>query len=156
MAVNIAYFTELLEQEQQLVQKVYQLLQQEEQALTDNHLAQLQALQEQQQRSVTQLQQHAEQRLQWMQSQELPLSSECLLHPVIAQEENISRLWHTLSEQYLQNQKLSAKLAETTLGLRYRTQQKLNILHGRNNESDLYNKSGKPHSKTTGLSSIQA
>ena len=125
-------------------------------ALISNNLEQLQALQEQQQTSVTQLQQHAEQRLQWMQREALPLSSECLTHPAIKQEANISRLWHSLSEQYIQNQKLSAKLAEVTLGLRHRTQQKLNILHGRKNESDLYNKSGKTNSNTQGLSSIQA
>lgn len=156
MAVNIAHFTELLQQEQQLVVKIHQLLEQEEQALTSNNLAQLEALQGQQQTSVTQLQQHAEQRLQWMQSKELPLSSECLTHPAIAQEESISRLWHSLSEQYIQNQKLSAKLAEVTLGLRHRTQQKLNILHGRKNETDLYNKSGKTNSNAQGLNSIQA
>ncbi len=156
MAINVTHFNELLQQEHDLVIALQKLLINEEKTLVNNSLLRLEEQQTKHQVLVKQLQEHAEKRLQWMQSNNMPLSSECLLHPSIQQEASISRLWHSLSEQYLLNQKLSAKLAEVTLGLRHRTQQKLNILHGRKNEPNLYNKSGKTNSNVQGLSSIQA
>lgn len=155
MAINVIHFSELLQQEHDLAVALQKLLQREEKALTSSDLPQLEKQQTQHQMLVNQLQEHAEERLQWMQSNGLPLSSECLQQPAIQQEANISRLWHKLSEQYLLNQKLSAKLSEVTLGLRHRTQQKLNILHGRKNEANVYNKSGKTNSNVQGLNSIE-
>lgn len=155
MATNATHFKELLQQEHSIAAALYDLLLDEEKTIANNKLPQITDQKKQHQLLVTQLQEQAEKRLQWMQDNQLPLSSECLLDPAIQQEATIDRLWHTLSEQYLLNQKLSAKLAEVTLGLRHRTQQKLNILHGRNNEPSVYNKSGKTNPNMQGLNSIQ-
>lgn len=155
MAIDVTHLSELLQQEHKIAVALHNLLQHEEKTLVSDDLPLLEEQQGKHQGLVKQLQDHAEKRLQWMQDNNLPLSSECLLHPAIEQEATISRLWHTLSDQYLLNQDLSAKLAEVTLGLRHRTQQKLNILHGRKNEPNVYNKSGKTNSNVQGLGSIQ-
>ena len=145
----------LLEQELTLAVQLHQLMEQEHTALGANDLQALQELQPQSARQVEQLRNLASDRLQWMKDRQLPLASSCLDHPSLQPAANLRRLWQMLEEQYLRNQKLSEILSEIVLTARFRTQQKLKILRGQQNDPHLYNDKGKASSLKQGQGYIQ-
>ena len=156
MTLNTSKFLDLLQLEYSVALELTDYLQQEQQALTDNHIELLETLQTHKQATLSALQQQALQRIDWMEQHQLPLSSECLHSFSSKDAATISPLWKNLANSYQQNQQLSARLSEMVLILRHRTQQKINILHGKKNDSGLYNQSGQASTIGLGKQSIQA
>lgn len=156
MTLNTSKFLDLLQLEYSVALELTDYLQQEQQALTDNHIELLETLQTHKQVTLSTLQQQALQRIDWMEQHQLPLSSECLHSFSSKDAATISPLWKNLANSYQQNQQLSARLSEMVLILRHRTQQKINILHGKKNDSGLYNQSGQANTIGLGKQSIQA
>lgn len=156
MTLNTSKFLDLLQLEYSVALELTDYLQQEQQALTDNHIELLETLQTHKQVTLSALQQQALQRIDWMEQHQLPLSSECLHSFSSKDAATISPLWKNLANSYQQNQQLSARLSEMVLILRHRTQQKINILHGKKNDSGLYNQSGQANTIGLGKQSIQA
>lgn len=156
MTLNTSKFLDLLQLEYSVALELTDYLQQEQQALTDNHIELLETLQTHKQATLSALQQQALQRIDWMEQHQLPLSPECLHSFSSKDAATISPLWKNLANSYQQNQQLSARLSEMVLILRHRTQQKINILHGKKNDSGLYNQSGQANTIGLGKQSIQA
>lgn len=156
MSQNNDTLASLLKQELTLAVQLHQLMEQEQSALGANDLQALQELQPQSAQTVEQLRNQADLRLQWMKDQQLPLAAACLDHPSLQPAANIRRLWQTLEQQYLRNQKLSETLAEIVLTARFRTQQKLKILRGQQNDPHLYNGKGQANHVPKGQGYIQA
>ena len=146
----------LLEQELALAVQLHQLMEQEHTALGANDLQALQELQPRSARQVEQLSNLASDRLQWMKDQQLPLAASCLDHPSLQPAANLRRLWQALEAQYLSNRQLSETLAEIVLAARFRTQQKLKILRGQQNDPHLYNGKGEAKNVQKGQGYIQA
>lgn len=149
-------FAQYLSSELQLTSALHQLLEQELAALSDNNLEPLSILQSNKSQQLQQLQQQAGKRLKWMEEKQYPLSSACLKRPEIAADENIISLWQQLADSYKANQHTSAILTELVLTARHRTQQQLNILHGKQNDPHLYGATGKAKGLTQGQGYIQA
>lgn len=149
-------FAQYLSSELQLTSALHQLLEQELAALSDNQLESLSSLQQEKSQQLQQLQQQANKRLQWMTEQQLPHSSTCLERPDLAADANITSLWQQLADSYKANQHTSAILTELVLTARHRTQQQLNILHGKQNDPHLYNANGKTNGVSQGQGYIQA
>lgn len=156
MSTASAQFEDLLHQEHMLADALHQQLELERDALAANDLQALQELQQHSAQAVENLRTHAAARLQWMQDHDLPISSECLNHPLVATAANIHRLWYDLEIQYHRNQTLSAALADVVLAARHRTQQKLKILRGQHNDPHLYNNKGTTSGLNHGQGFIQA
>jgi flagella synthesis protein FlgN len=74
-----------------------------------------------------------------MKEHQLPLSAQCLDTDNL---QALRPLWQQVEAQYQANQRLSTKLSQIVLGVRLRTEQKLKILLGRQNEPYLYNQQG--------------
>lgn len=156
MNPDTALFETLLQQEHILAEQLYQLMQQEQQALAAEDLQALQELQPLSADALEQLRLHASNRLQWMQDHDLPHSAACLQHPSMQTAANIHRLWHALDLQYQHNQTLATTLSEVILSARHRTQQKLKILRGQQNDPHLYNVRGQTSRLKQGQGYIQA
>lgn len=155
MTADAEHLADYLEQEYQLAEHLYRLMQQEQDALASHDLRALQELQQQSASAVNQLQTQATLRLQWMQEQHYPLAAACLDHPSLQPAANLRRLWTRLEKQYQLNQTLSAVLAEVVLSARHRTQQKLKILRGQQNDPHLYNDKGEASRLRQGQGYIQ-
>jgi flagella synthesis protein FlgN len=91
-----------------------------------------------------------------MKDHQLPLSAECLQHEAIQNNSEIHPLWQQLAAQYEANRQVSERLSEMVLALRFRAEQKLRILHARQNDPHLYNEHGKTAGANPGLNSIEA
>lgn len=156
MPQDTAHFARLLSSELDTASELHTLLQQELDALNSGNSAALGELNPAKQQLLMQLRQQASERLTWMSDQQLPHSSECLQRKDIATQPEIIRLWHMLSDAYEHNRDLSARLAEVVLALRFRTQQKLKILHAQHNDPHLYNEKGKASGVSRGYRSIEA
>lgn len=150
MFVDTQHFSTLLQQEIEQVNLVHQLLLKQQAAITTDDLTQLHDAQQQLELALAQLQQTAVIRSEWMQSQGLSLDNSCLEHPELKDSLEITSFWGNLEQAYLKNQELAVSLSDTALTLRLRTQQKLNVLQGKNDEAGLYNKDGKTHQASTG------
>ena len=155
MTADAELLAEYLEQEYQLADQLYRLMQQERDALATNDLRALQDLQQQSASAVERLKQQASLRLQWMQEKQLPLASACLDHPSLQAHTPLRTLWQRLEQQYQRNQTLSESLADIVLTARYRTQQKLKILRGQQNDPHLYNDKGEASRLRQGHGYIQ-
>lgn len=156
MLADNEIFAQYLSSELQLTSALHQLLEQELAALSNNQLEPLTALQTEKSQQLKHLQQQASERLKWMEDNELPLSSACLERPEIAANANLISLWHQLADSYKANQHTSAILTELVLTARHRTQQQLNILHGKQNDPQLYSAEGKAKGFSQGQGYIQA
>lgn len=156
MVLNFSDFQTLLVQEQVLAEALNSLLNQEQNALSNDDLESLESLQKHKKTALADLQQQAQQRLQWLEQHQLPISAQCLLEFSQPQQEKLQPLWSQLEEIYQQNQQLSARLSDMVLILRHRTQNKINILHGKTKDTTLYNQQGLPHGAGLGKQSIQA
>ena len=152
----ISQFEDFLQQELFLAQQIQALMLKEQTALSDNQIEVLEQLRPLSVDAVNMLKAHSSKRLVWMQQHNLPLNASCLSHPDLNNAVNIRRLWQTLEQQYLSNQKLSAKLAEIVLASRLRAQQKIRILQGRQNAPQLYNNKGEASRLGNGSGYIQA
>lgn len=156
MSLNTEPFVRYLCTELDIAVQLYEVLNQELDVLKDLSLEALQALQPHKQQLLTQLQQTAEQRLQWMTQQQLPHSPACLQHDCLAAHQDIPLLWQQLADQYDNNRRLSEQLSQLVLQARHRTQQRLQILRGGNNDPHLYNEQGKAKGVNTGQGYVQA
>lgn len=155
MSTDIAQFSAFLQTELELTAEIHAVLERERDALAATDLHYLQQLQQKKTHCLQRLQEHAEQRLQWMKESGLPQSAQCLLHPDIATEANIHRLWFEVENQYQKNQHLSLQLSDIVLHARHRTLQKLKILRGQHNDPHLYDDKGKASSLKQGQGYIQ-
>lgn len=139
MAPDANFFSALLDTEHQTLIALHDTLEQELEALAQDHLTDLEQLRQNNAALVQQLQKQSAARLAWMQEQGLALSAQCLNTPSLR---DLQPLWLKLEAQYQANQRLSIKLSQIVLGVRLRTEQKLKILLGRQNEPYLYNQQG--------------
>ncbi|ASP40626.1 hypothetical protein CHH28_19000 [Bacterioplanes sanyensis] len=156
MSLNIEPFARYLHTELELTTALHQLLVQELDVLKQQQLEELKALQPQKQQLLQDIQACAEQRLGWMTEHQLPHSPDCLEHPDIVNSGEIQPLWQQLASQYDANRHLSETLSDLVLKARYRTQQKLQILRGGNNDPHLYNEHGKTKGVNSGQGYVQA
>jgi len=156
MPMDTARFLELLSSELDTANMLHSLLTQELSALDQGDAGALEALNPAKQQLLNQLRGQASERLNWMSHQQLPHSSECLTATGIAAEPDIIDRWHELAACYEQNRSLSSSLGELVLALRFRTQQKLKILHAQHNDPHLYNEQGKASGHSRGFRSIEA
>ncbi|GGY39242.1 hypothetical protein GCM10011297_10560 [Bacterioplanes sanyensis] len=156
MSLNPEPLARYLHDELALNQRLQQLLHQEVDVLRQLQPEQLQPLQAPKQTLLAQIQQTANERLEWMTSQQLPHSPACLEHPDIANQDQILKLWQQLASAYDDNRQLSAQLTELVLVARHRTQQRLQILRGSNNDPHLYNEQGQAKGVNKGQGYVQA
>lgn len=155
MNQDIDYFASLLRREYELAWQLHKLMEQEKDALADHNLQALNDLRHQSTVAIEQLRTQAGSRLQWMQHRQLPLSAACLDDPALQPATQLIPLWDQLESQYLHNRTLSETLAEVVLSARYRTQQKLKILRGQQNDPHLYNDKGEASRLRHGQGYIQ-
>lgn len=156
MPLDTATFAELMSSELTISQQLFKLLQQELDAVQQQNTTELETLNSAKAQRVNDLKEQAARRLKWMQFHELPLTPECLHHPDIVQNTSILDLWQQLAAQYDLNRQISERLSEMVLALRFRTEQKLRILHARQNDPNLYNEDGKTAGAQPGFKSIEA
>ena len=156
MSIQPGNLEALLDEELTLTRDIHGILEQEKSAIGGSDLATLHSLQQTSALRLSQLKEHANARLQWMQSHGLPLNANCLQHPDLAAAANLHRLWTQLEAQYRSNQTLSRQLSEIVLTARQRTLQKLRILRGQHNDPHLYDGKGKASSLKNGQGYIQA
>ncbi|WP_430459847.1 flagellar export chaperone FlgN [Thalassolituus sp. LLYu03] len=156
MSLDTGRLAQMLDEELLLTRDIHGILQQEKEALRSNDLDSLHSLQQSSTLRLSQLKDHAGQRLHWMQTNHLPCNADCLNHPDVAPAANIHRLWTQLEAQYRTNQTLSQQLSDIVLGARQRTLQKLRILRGQQNDPHLYDGKGKASSLNKGQGYIQA
>lgn len=156
MHLDIDQFAHLLASELSLTTALQSLLKEESQALVSQNIEQLQALQPSKQAMLHNIQQSANNRLSWMTDHDLPSSPACLEHPLIQARADIATTWQALAASYAFNRDYSEHLSELVLKARYRTQQQLKILHGRQNDPHLYNQDGKASGLNRGLGYVQA
>lgn len=156
MPLDTAHFVRLLSSELDTATRLHDLLSQELDTLNTGDSAALQALNPAKQELLTLLRQQASERLSWMTASQLPHSAECLEAPDIATEPDIIDLWQHLAARYETNRDLSARLGDLVLAMRFRTQQKLKILHAQQNDPHLYNQQGQASGVSRGFRSIEA
>lgn len=156
MPLDTEHFARLLSSELDTATELHSLLSFELDALNSGNSDALGDLNPAKHQLLMQLRQQASERLTWMSDQQLPHSSDCLKRNELATDTEIVRLWHDLGDCYDNNRNLSAQLAEVVLALRFRTQQKLKILHAQHNDPHLYNEKGKASGVSRGYRSIEA
>lgn len=156
MTLDTAKFLDLLQQESQVAEKIYQLLLEEEQVLSQPTPQAIEKLNTPKLELINQLQALATERLEWMTSQQLEHSSTCLEHPDLKDHAGIQSAWKNLSEIYINNQELSVRLSDTVLAMRYRTEQKIKILQGGQDGQHLYDAQGKAKDIQPGVTYTQA
>ncbi len=156
MSLNPEPLAHYLNEELALNQRLQLVLLQEVDILREQQPEQLHGLQEPKQTLLAQIQQTASDRLAWMTSQQLSHSPACLEHPAIANHGHIPSQWQQLANLYEENRQLSAQLSELVMHARFRTQQRLQILRGGNNDPHLYNEQGKAKGVTKGQGYVQA
>lgn len=88
----------------------------------------------------------ANNRLNWMSQQGLPLSDELTQHALLQDQPKLQRLWQELAAQYQTNRLTAENLSEQVLALRHRTQQQLKLLRGQNTETLTYTNTGNTRS----------
>jgi hypothetical protein len=98
----------------------------------------------------------ANQRLDWMKAQQLPLAEHFLQHPAIREADNICQLWQQLAAQYRHNREHSEQLGELVLTARRRVQQRLRLLRGSSQSELVYTHKGKTNNSITPRGYLQA
>ncbi|MBE0483348.1 MAG: flagellar protein FlgN [Bacterioplanes sp.] len=156
MNLDTDQFAQHLASELSLTTALQTLLKEERQALVSQDIEQLQALQATKQALLNHIQSAAHQRLRWMEDNQLPTSPACLEHPQVQSHADIATTWQALAASYEFNRDYSEHLSDLVLKARYRTQQQLKILHGRQNDSHLYNQDGKASGVNRGKGYVQA
>lgn len=156
MSLNTDTFTRLLSSELDSSRVLHNLLQQEITALSDNHPDQLEQLNPLKQNALANLRTAAGTRLQWMTDNHLLHNAKSIEHPELQNIPAIRTLWQDLAAQYEATRQLSARLNEMVLAMRFRTQQKLKILHAQQNDPHLYNENGRASDALRGKQSIEA
>jgi len=156
MSLDTDEFARLLSSELDASRQLNELLQQELSVVTSHQPMALDTLNPAKEKQVAILRASAGLRLDWMEANQLPVSSECLDHPDIATCKVIATTWQQLAACYESNREISARLSELVLALRFRAEQKLKILHARHNDPHLYNDKGKAAGNSTGFKSIEA
>ena len=156
MTLDTQTFLNFLQQEFDVAEQIHQLLLEEEQALSHATPQTIEKLNAPKLELVSQLQQLASSRLEWMTDNELEHSSRCLEHPLLSNNTKILELWKNLSEIYINNQQLSARLSDTVLAMRYRTEQKIKVLQGGQTGQPLYDAQGKAKDTPPGVTYTQA
>ena len=147
--------SQLLKIELKLAYQLQFLMQKEYQAIEQQQLKYLEELTTDKANILTQLQQDAHNRLQWMQDHGLPITSHCLSTPPLRDCPQCQALWHALADIYQDNRQQSNRLADIVLTLKRRTQRKLDLLSGKPSDAMLYNPSGTTHSQPTGRGGIK-
>lgn len=147
---------EMMQQEIKTAQTVRQIMQDEQHAIEQRQLETLEQLTTKKATVLKQLQHEAENRLTWLQQQQLPLTSHCLTIPPISNCATSQSLWQELTDIYADNRHQSEKLADIVLTLRRRTQKKLELLRGQISGSPLYNQTGTTQSDSKSLGSVKA
>lgn len=139
MPPDADFFTALLNDEHHILLALHSAMESELEALDQDSLDDLERLRQESAALVQRLQQQSVDRLKWMKEHQLPLSAQCLDTDGL---QTLRPLWLQVEAQYQANQRLSTKLSQIVLGVRLRTEQKLKILLGRQNEPYLYNQQG--------------
>lgn len=156
MLLDTEKFARLLSSELNTSQELHSLLQQEVVALNDNQPSALEQLNPLKHAALANLRSSAGKRLQWMTDNHLLHSPKSIEHPDLKDTPVIRELWQTLAAQYETTRQLSATLNEMVLAMRFRTQQKLKILHAQHNDPHLYNENGRASNALRGNQSIEA
>ncbi len=156
MLLDTSSLARLMSSELDASRQLFTLLKQELEAVSHHRTSELDTLNPAKEQQVALLKQLARARLQWMKDHQLPLSAECLKHEAIQNNSEIHPLWQQLAAQYEANRQISERLSEMVLALRFRAEQKLRILHARQNDPHLYNEYGKTSGANPGLNSIEA
>jgi flagellar biosynthesis/type III secretory pathway chaperone len=156
MSLDTETFTRLLSSELDTSRELHNLLQQEVVALNDNQPSELERLNPLKQTAVVNLRAAAGRRLQWMTDNNLLHSPKSIEHPDLQQTPIALELWQALAAQYETTRQLSASLNEMVLTMRFRTQQKLKILHAQHNDPHLYNENGRAANALRVKQSIEA
>ena len=155
MLLDTSPLARLMSSELDASRQLFTLLEQELEAVSHHRTSELDTLNPAKEHQVKLLKQ-AGTRLEWMKDHQLPLSAECLQHEAIQSNPEIHPLWQQLAAQYEANRQISERLSEMVLALRFRAEQKLRILHARQNDPHLYNEYGKTAGANPGLNSIEA
>lgn len=156
MSLDTDLFARLLSSELDSSRHLHELLTQEVVALTKNQPAELEQLNPLKQTALADLRMAAGKRLQWMTDNNLLHSPKSIEHPELQNTPLILELWQSLAGQYETTRQLSATLNEMVLAMRFRTQQKLKILHAQHNDPHLYNENGRATNAHRGKQSIEA
>ncbi|MDF1762209.1 MAG: flagellar export chaperone FlgN [Oleibacter sp.] len=154
-ATNAATFSQQLSSELDICCTLNELMHQEMVALTQGKTDELSNLNPVKNTLVKQLRDVASARLTLMSDLGMAHSHDDFQRSTFATIPEIKALWQTLEQQYLTNSKLSETLQNIVLSMRYRNQQKLKILHGRQNEPHLYDNQGKSSDQLRGTRSIK-
>lgn len=149
-------FSSLLADELSFCQLLFKLLQDEQTAISEQNLKQLNELQAQKQSTMNDLRLSAAARQQFMPDNDFLELNDLLVTLDQAQAQAIKSLWISLKSQYAANRDLSDSLAQTVQQAQWRAQQQLQILCGRSDKSDVYGEDGRPKSQQIGLGMVQA
>lgn len=149
-------FSSLLADELCLCQLLFKLLQDEQAAISEQDLKQLNELQPQKQSAMDNLRLSAAARQQFMPDNGFLELNDLLLTLEQTQAQAIKSLWLKLKKQYAANRDLLDSLAQTVQQAQWRAQQQLQILCGKSDKSDVYGEDGRPQSQKVGLGMVQA
>ncbi len=154
-------FYQQLSQELALANTLHRLLCEERELLDPPNIKALGLLQDDKQQQLTRLQALSQQRCDWLKEQHIPLDKHCINHPLLqsANEEDNQRLaalWQDLTDQFIENRRLTDILSTIVLTARQRTQSLMKILRGQKNTPNLYNKTGQTQGASAGMGYAKA
>lgn len=149
-------FSSLLADELSVCQHLFNLLNDEQLAISVQDMEKLNRLQQQKREFMDALRLKTAARQSYMSNHGYNELSELLNNASVNEENQIKTLWLKLKKQYQRNRDLSDSLAQIVQQAQWRAQQQLQILCGKPEKSDVYGQDGRPQSHHTGLGMVQA
>lgn len=150
------HVSSLLTDELSVCQCLFELLNDEKQAISIQDLDRLNKLQQQKQTAMETLRLKAAARQQYMSKHGYSELGDLLKNTNPKEARLIESHWIKLKKQYQLNRDLSDSLAQIVQQAQWRAQQQLHILCGKPEKSDVYGQDGRPQSHHTGLGMVQA
>lgn len=149
-------FSSLLADELSVCQHLFNLLNDEQLAISVQDMEKLNRLQQQKREFMDALRLKTAAHQSYMSNHGYNELSELLNNASVNEENQIKTLWLKLKKQYQRNRDLSDSLAQIVQQAQWRAQQQLQILCGKPEKSDVYGQDGRPQSHHTGLGMVQA
>lgn len=155
-----AFFLQL-EKELAVARTLHRLLCEERKLLDPPEIKALTDIQQEKLKHLNALKELSNQRCNLLRDLEIPLDKHCYLAPQLQSESasdntRLASLWQDLADQFEENRRITAVLANIVLTARQRTQSLMKILRGKKNTPNLYTKSGLTQSGSKGLGYAKA
>lgn len=149
-------FSSLLADELSVCQRLFNLLNDEQLAISTQDLDKLNELHQQKQTAMEELRLKTAARQQYMSNHGYSELNDLLSQTNTDEANRIKTHWVKLKNQYQLNRDLSDSLSQVVQQAQWRAQQQLQILCGKPEKSDVYGQDGRPQSHHTGLGMVQA